>query len=68
MKELKIEKDDTLLCKVIEETYLVLRGIENYTNHPSTLRIKNSFKDPNVFSFKYFNVEDVEKEINNINS
>ena len=32
------------------------------------LRIKSSFKYPKVFSFKYFNVEDVKTEINNISS
>ena len=30
--------------------------------------IKSSFKDPKVFPFKYFNVEDLKREINNINS
>ena len=68
VKELKIGEVDTLLCKVIEETLLLLREIENYTNHPSTLRIKNYLKGPCVFSFKYFNVEDVKMEINNIDS
>ena len=46
----------------------MLRGIENYTNHPSTSRIKNPFKDPNIFSFKCFNIEDVKREIANIDS
>ena len=32
------------------------------------MRIKCSFKDPKVFSFKCFNVEDVRREIKNINS
>ena len=32
------------------------------------MRIKSFFKHPKVFSFKYFNVEDVKREINNINS
>ena len=32
------------------------------------MQIKSSFKHPKVFSFKYFNVEDVKREINNLNS
>ena len=32
------------------------------------MRIKSSFKHPKVFSFKYFNVEDVQREVNNLNS
>ena len=31
------------------------------------LRIKRPFKDPKVFSLKYFEVEDVNREISNIN-
>ena len=31
------------------------------------LRIERSLKDPKVFSFKYFEVEDVNREISNIN-
>ena len=68
VKELKIEKDDNLLTDVIEETDPVLKAIKKYKNHPSILRIKSSFKHPKVFSFKYFNVEDVKREINNLNS
>ena len=30
--------------------------------------MKSSFKDPKVFSFKYFNVEDVKREIDSINN
>ena len=32
------------------------------------MRIKCSFKYPKVFSFKYFDIEDAKREINNINS
>ena len=32
------------------------------------MRIKSSFKNTKVFSFKYFNAEDVKSEINNMNS
>ena len=32
------------------------------------MQIKSSFKHPKVFSFKYFNVEEVKREINNLNS
>ena len=32
------------------------------------MRIKGSFKDPKVFSFKYLNAEDVKKKISNITS
>ena len=67
-KESKIEKDDNLLTDVIEETDPVLKAIKKYKNHPSILRIKSSFKHPKVFSFKYFNVEDVKRETNNLNS
>ena len=68
IKELKIEKDDNLLTDSIEETDPVLKGIKKYKNHPSILRIKISFKYPKVFPFKYCNIEDVKREINNINS
>ena len=52
----------------MEETDTALKAIKKYKNHPSILRVKSSFKHPNVFSFKYFNVEDVKREINNLNS
>ena len=52
----------------VEGTAPILKAIIKYKNHPSILRIKNSFKHPKVFSFKYFNVEDVKREINNLNS
>ena len=68
VKELKIEKDDNLLADVIEESNPVLKAIKKYKNHPSILRIKGSFKYPKVFLFKYFNVEDVKREINDISS
>ena len=68
VKELKVEKDDNLLTDVIEKTDPVLKTIKNYKNYPSILQIKSSFKDPNVFSFKYFNLGDMKREINNINS
>ena len=52
----------------MEETDPVLKAIKKYKNHPSILQIKSSFKYPKVFSFKYFNVEDVKREIINISS
>ena len=67
-KELKIENDDNLLIDVTEETDPVLKAIKKYKNHPSIWRIKSSFKDLKVFSFNYFNVEDVKSENNNKNS
>ena len=67
-KELKIEKDDNLLTDAMEETDPVPHAIKKYKNHPSILRIKSTFKYPKAFSFKYFNVEDVKREINNISS
>ena len=68
VKELKIEKDDNLLTDVIEESVPVLKAIKKYKNHSRILRIKSSFKYPKEFSFKYFNVEDVKREINNVSS
>ena len=68
VKELKIQKDGNSLTGIIEETDPVLKAIKKYKNHPSILRIKSSFKHPKVFSFKYFNVEEVKREINNLNS
>ena len=68
VKELKIEKDDNLFTDVIEETGPVPKVIKKYKNHPSILRIKSSFKYPKAFSFKYLNVEEAKREINNINS
>ena len=46
----------------------MLKAIKKYKYHPSILRIKCSFKYAKIFSFTYFNVEDVKREINNINS
>ena len=63
---MEIKKDDNLLTDIIEEADPVLKAIKRYKNHPSILRIKSSFKYPKVFSFKYFNVEDLKREINNI--
>ena len=57
-----------MLTDVIEETNPLLKAIKKYKNHPSILRIKSSSKHPKVLSFKYFNVEDVQREINNLNS
>ena len=72
VKELKIENDNNLInddiSDEIEETDPVLKAIKKCKNHPSIFRINNSFKHPKVFSFKYFNVEDVKREINNLNS
>ena len=68
VKELKIENDDDLLTDDMEETDPVLKAIKKYKNHQSILRIKSSLKHPKVFSFKYFNVEDVKRETNNLNS
>ena len=41
---------------------------KNHKDHPSILQIKSFLKYPNVFSFKYSNVEDIKREINNLNS
>ena len=68
VKELKIEKDDNLLTDVIQETDPVLMAIKKYKNDPSILQIKSSVKHPKVFSFKYFNVEEVKREIKNISN
>ena len=55
--------NDNLVTEVIEETYPVLKAIKKYKNHPVILRVKSSFKYPKVFLFKYFNVEDVKREM-----
>ena len=49
VKKLKIEKDDSLLNDVMEETDPILMAIKKYKNHPSILRIKSYFKYPKVF-------------------
>ena len=49
VKKLKIEKDDSLLTDVMEETDPILMAIKKYKNHPSILRIKSYFKYPKVF-------------------
>ena len=66
--QLSIEKNDNLPTDVTEETDPVLNAIKKYKNDPSILKIKSYFKYLTVFSFKYLNVEDVKREINNINS
>ena len=68
VKALKIENDNNLLTDDIEETDPVLKAIKKYKTHPSILRTKSFFKHPKVSSFKYFNVGDVKREINNLNS
>ena len=52
----------------VEGTAPILKAIIKYKNHPSILRIKNSFKHPKSFSFKYFNAQDTKRESNNLNS
>ena len=49
VKELKIENDDNLLTKDIEETDPVLKAIKKCKNHPRILRIKSSLKHSKVF-------------------
>ena len=66
--QLSTEKNDNLPTNVTEETDPVLNAIKKYKNDPSILKIKSYFKYLKVFSFKYFNVEDVKRETNNINS
>ena len=66
--QLSIEKNDNLPTDVTEETDPVLKAIKKYKNDPSILQVKSYFKYLKVFSFKYFNVKDVKREINNINS
>ena len=68
VKELKIEKDDKLLTDVIEESDLVLKAIKKYKNYPSILRKKILLNIQNYFGLNIFNVEDVKREFNNINS
>ena len=43
-EEIKIEKDDALLCYVLEKVDPILRAIKKYKNHPSILRIKYYLK------------------------
>ena len=57
-----------MLTNVIKEADPVLKAIKKNKNDPSILRIKSSLKHPKVFSFKYFNVQDVKREINHLNS
>ena len=66
VKESKIEKDDGLLNDVIGSTNQVLKTTKKSKIHPIIWRMKSYFKYPKVFSFKYYNVEDVKVEINNI--
>ena len=63
-----MEKDDNFHTDVIEETDLVLKAIKKCKIHSNILRMKSFFIDPKVFSFKYFNVEDEKRKVNNINS
>lgn len=51
-----------------EETDPLLRVIKKYKTHLSILQVKNSFKDAKVLSFKDFNVEDVKRDIDNIDN
>ena len=68
VKELTIENDDNLLTDDIEETGPALKANKKHKKHPSILQIKSPFKHPKVFSFKYFNAENVKRKINNLNS
>ena len=55
---------DLNYCKKLRVQTKVLQAIKKYRNHQSILEIKSSFKDPKVFLFKYFNVEEMKREIN----
>ena len=64
----KLNQTIMVTSKLRNKNYNLKKTIKNYKNYPSILQIKSSFKDPNVFSFKYFNLGDMKREINNINS
>ena len=51
MNTLNIEKDESIFCDTGDETNLLLRAIKKYSKNPSTLRIKQYFKNLTEFSF-----------------
>ena len=63
-----IEKDESIFCNTGEESDLLLCAIKNYNKHPSSLRIKQYFKNPTEFSFVPVDKDVIAKEIKNLNT
>ena len=63
---LNIEKYENIFCEKGDETDPLLRAIKKYSKHPSTLRIKQYFKNRNECSFVPVDKDVIAKEIKEI--
>ena len=65
---LRIVKDESIFCDMVDETDPSLRAIKKYSIHPSISRIKQYFKNPTEFSFVPVDKDVIEKENKNLNT
>ena len=65
---LRIVKDESIFCDMVDETDPSLRAIKKYSIHPSISRIKQYFKNPTEFSFVPVDKDVIAKEIKNLNT
>ena len=58
--------DEYFLCNVTENKDPVKKAIEKYANHPSIVKIKETFSTRSTFSFKPIDLEAVIREVANL--
>ena len=68
MNILNIKKDESIIYDTGDEADRLLRAIKKYSKHPSTLRIKQYFKNPAKFSFVPVDKDVIAKEIKNLDT
>ena len=68
MNTLNIEKDESIFCDIGNNTDPLLRATKKYNKHPSTLRIKQHFKNLAEFSFVPVHKDVIAKKIKNLNT
>ena len=67
VKDLCINIDKDILTDTDHILDPVLSAIEKYKEHPSILKINKGYGNTMPFSFRYISVQDMSKEIKNIN-
>ena len=61
----KYSKYESFIDSIEDQT---LRAILKYKNHPSIIAIQNKFKSGDVFNFREFEKEEIQKEIHKLNN
>ena len=67
VKELNLVIDNEFLVNVDHIGDPVQKAIEKYKNHPSVKAISEKY-DKNTFSFRYVSLDEIKKEIKNLNT